>query len=91
MDATRPCVLGRRIHLRFVPALLGWIQRYHRRIAAAPVLDRDRECVCQLLLNWLAVADPKSGALAHLTVEVYYTGGNHQTERYIVMGVVRQT
>lgn len=39
--------------------------------------------------NWLAVADPKSGALAHLTVAVYYSGGNHQTERYVVTGLAR--
>lgn len=41
--------------------------------------------------NWVAVEDPNSSALAHLAVEVYYVGANHQTERYIVMGMARQT
>jgi Tfp pilus assembly protein PilV len=41
--------------------------------------------------NWAATADPNSNALAHLTVEVYYQDANHQTERYIVMGMARQT
>jgi type II secretory pathway pseudopilin PulG len=41
--------------------------------------------------NWLATADPNSSALAPLAVEVYFQGANHQTERYIVMGMARQT
>ena len=40
--------------------------------------------------NWVAVQDAKSASLAHLAVVIFYTGANHQTERYTVMGMARQ-
>jgi type II secretory pathway pseudopilin PulG len=46
--------------------------------------------------NWIAVedpavtSDPKASTLADITVVVYFIGNNHQTEKYTVMGLVRE-